>query len=119
MSYSNLINNSLNLAFRQLKDLAVMMEYTHKTMVDFNFGTSETSEDISTFSAETVIIETKVGNKERSTISMQLMANTKDIGNIENFDSVVYQNETWKIVDNVKTNGFISLFTVIKETSNG
>jgi hypothetical protein len=116
MSYNSLINTSLTLAFKQLKDLAVDFVYNKKASSEFNFNTSTVSETVETFTAKTVVIEKIKNSKDRAVVSMQLLANTKDIGSISNFDSVVYQGETWIINENLKDNGFVSLFTVVKES---
>jgi hypothetical protein len=119
MSFSSLINSSLTTAFKLLKDLAVDMDYTSKTASEFDFNAIAISEVTDSFSAKTIIIDKKIGSKERPLVSMQLLANTKDIGHISNFDSVTYLDETWKIGENIKDNGFIALFTVYRESSNG
>lgn len=119
MSYNSLINTGLNLAFTQLKDLAVDVVYNKKLSSDFVFNTSSVNETLTTFTAKTVIVDKIKRNKDRAIVSMQLLANTKDIGNISNFDSIVYEGETWVINESLKDNGFISLFTVVRESLNG
>jgi hypothetical protein len=119
MSYKNLIDSSLNLAFNQLKDLAEDFIYIKKTSSTFDFNTSLVTDTSVTYSAKTVIVGKEKSRKDFGVVSMQLLAKTKEIGNISNFDSVIYNNETWTISDNIKDNGFISLFSVIRESSNG
>jgi hypothetical protein len=119
MSYKGLINSNLNLALKLLKDLAEEVDFVKKTSSDFNFGTGLATSTSETITNKIIVVKKKTGSKDRNVKTMEILTNTEAIGSLSLFDSIVYNNETWKITESILDDGYISLFNVVRETSNG
>lgn len=113
MGYNNVIDRSLTKAFNLLKDLAEDMVFNKKSIGDFDFGSGTASLASQYTPIKAIVIDT---SKETATNSVkkQIMLRISEVGDLGAYDSLTYKNETWRIGNAIKSNGFISVVEVFK-----
>jgi hypothetical protein len=113
MGYNNVIDKSLTRAFNLLKDLAEDMVFNKKNISDFDFGSGTASLTSQYVPIKAIVIAT---SKETATSSVkkQVMLRISEVGDLGAYDSLTYNNETWRIGSVIKSNGFISVVEVFK-----
>jgi len=115
MSYTSLIDSSLSLAFNQLKDLAKDMLLVRKTDKSFDFSTIAMSKGkTANHDIKAVILDTKKG-ANRNTKRRQILFKSRNIDDITVYDSVIYNDETWKFNPLIVDSGFTYLAEILKE----
>ena len=116
MSYESLINTNLNRAFNLLKDLAVDMQFVKKTGDGFDFATATSNlSNSSSVTVRAIITDTEKSSKERNVIKKLVMFKTIEVGDVNVYDSVNYQNTSWKLGPIIKSTQFITVVEMYKE----
>ncbi len=117
MSLRNTINRALDIAWNQLKDLAVVATLTKKSNGSFDFSTGEVSGVTSqNITLKVVLIEESAGKTE-STNSTQTkcMFKMKDTSIIGNYDELLVGSTKYRISKpNIVNNSFIVTATLEK-----
>jgi hypothetical protein len=116
MSYKNLVDNSLKLAFNSVKDLAKEATLTKKTNPTFNFGTGE-SEFQSTQNVSTKIVVSQYlkNSKDRNSIKCEILLKANEVGDLNNYSTISFDSNTWNFADIQKNDGFILIANVYRE----
>lgn len=113
MSYGNLIDQNLSLAYNQLKDLAQEVGFLSREMSDFNFATaSSTLTEQPEKKIKAVILEE---SKKKNVRKRQLMFKSKDLPVLSEYDRVNIDAETWSVGLVVHQRRYITLLDVYKE----
>lgn len=116
MSYESLINTNLRKAFNLLKDLAVDMQFVKKTGDSFNFSTATSNlADSASITVKAIITDTEKASKERNVTKKLVMFKTEEVGDVNVYDSINYQNINWKLGPIIKSTQFITVVELYKE----
>jgi len=116
MGYKAMLERNIDKAFKLIGDLAISVTLVRKTKSTFNFDTLDVknveSENLLTLA---VITEMKKPTSEHNTRVTSMMLKTKEIGDVNLFDSVIINNETFKIGPLISTDNFITNVEIFKE----
>ena len=116
MGYKALINLNINKAFDLIEDLADDVVLTKKLASSFNFSTIEakvsTSETVTT---KAIITDIKKQSSEHSALYKSAMFKTQDIGDINAYDTLVIDNQNWKVGPLTRSDRFITVVEIYKE----
>jgi hypothetical protein len=116
MGYKATLEKNINKAFKMIGDLAISVTLKRKTKSTFNFDTLDVknteSVDLITLA---VITEIKKPTLEHNTRVSSMMLKTKEVGDINLFDSVIINNDIFKIGPVISTDNFITSVEVYKE----
>lgn len=115
MSYVNLINSNINLAFNLVKDLAVDAFIVKASRADFNFSTGSSNQAYTNTPAKVIIIEEKKKSKEVNTTVKTAMIKTREAGDISTLDKLSITGVTWNFTNIVRSDGYITLAEIAKE----
>lgn len=116
MSYQNLIDSNLSRAFNLVKDLAIPIVLTKKTVPEFNFGTGDAQFGANqTVNTKAVVIDSKKKSENRNTVQKELMLKSKEVGDLTNYATVTINSEVWNLGDIQKNDGFILLAKIFRE----
>lgn len=117
MSYKNLIDKNLTLAFNLTKDLATDIVLSKKTSPSYNFSTAAVDVvSTQTVTTKGVIIETEKNSKDRNSSKRQVMLKTAEVGDITKYDTLQYDSQTWNIGEIPKNDGYITLVNIYRES---
>lgn len=114
MGYARLIDTGLARAFNQVKDLAKDALLDKTTGSDFDFGTGETVGTKTTLPVKIIIVEAKNKPKEDSTSMVQMLIKATESGNLSSYDRITVEGVSYKVVQIVKTNGYLHVINVAK-----
>jgi|SaaInl4_100m_RNA_FD_contig_21_4293559_length_575_multi_8_in_0_out_0_1 hypothetical protein len=119
--YRALIDNQLRKAFTLVKDLADDATFTKRNGTAFDFGTGALTEDASTITIiKAVIVQTKKDSREdkgsRNTQKAEMMFKTADLGEFSAYDTVTIDGNVWNLGDRIKSDGYITLVEVFRES---
>lgn len=116
MSYSNLINTNLNLAFRLLKDLAKDATLLRHQDVEFNFATGSHPSLLTQIPIKFIDVESEKRSQEHNTVIRTVMIRNKEInGDINALDKLVVDGVTWRLSNIMKSDGYITLAAIARE----
>jgi len=117
MSYLNLVDKNLTKAFSIIKDLAVTASFHKKsnTSFDFNRGVAKAT-DNGTVNIPVVIVDSTKGAKDRNTQQISIMFKMQDVGDLVLYETVTIDNVIWKIGKYIKSDRFISIVELFKES---
>jgi cyanate lyase len=118
MSYKALVRSNVRKAFNLVKDLAEDVVFVKKLASTFNFTSMEakttSSESIVT---KAIITESNKKSEEHNAMNKTVMLKTQDIGDINAYDTIVRNNENWKIGAVIYTDGFVTIADIHKEVA--
>ena len=117
MAFRTLITNEVNNAFNLLQDLAENITFTNVSNVSYDFSTGETSEttgDQATYRA--VITKMNKNPSDSTIITAEVLLKTADVDieDLDNYDTLRFRNNDWKI-NNIEDNGFAVTLTVARK----
>ena len=117
MSYQKLIEQSVNLAFNSVKDLAETGLISQKNSTTFDFGTNETT----TTSVITKKIKVIVTSIKRKTIdgfvtTKAVLLKAVDVDDITLYDNILLKDGKWNFGSVLENNGFVITVAIFKET---
>jgi hypothetical protein len=115
MSYSNLINSNLNLAFRMLKDLAQDAILIKHQDVEFNFALGSHPALLTNIPIKLIVVGTEKKSQEHNTVITNVMIRTKEIGDINGLDKISIGGVVWRCSNILKSDGYITLAAIAKE----
>lgn len=115
MSYVNLIQTNVNLAFRLLKDLAETVVISKKSNQSFDFSTGVASSKSSSIEAQAIIVDVAKDSEERNTVTKQLIINAKESGDLSLYDTFTFGGYEWKLGSPISSDKFITTITVFRE----
>lgn len=116
MSYKTLVQRNVEKAFKLIGDLATSVTLVRKSKSTFNFDTLDVKNvEMADLITLAVITETKKSTAEHNARVTSMMLKTKDVGDINLFDSVIINSETFKIGPPIFTDGFITNVEISKE----
>ena len=113
MSYAQLVNDKVALAFRLIKDLAVDVTLNRKSnSFDFASGnSSSTNVDVPT----KAVITTSSKKNERNTTLTEMMFKTQDVGDIKSIDTVTISGAIWKVKRTISNDQYVTVLEIAKE----
>jgi len=115
MSYVNLINSNVSLAFNLVKDLAVDALIVKASRSDFDFTTGATDQTFTSLPAKAIFVEEKKSSKEVNTSVKTVMIKTRESGDISTLDKLSVSNVIWNFTNIVRSNGYITIAEVARE----
>lgn len=116
MAFEALINSNLNRAFNLAKDLAVDVQFVRKTGDGFDFATATSNlTNSSSITVKAIITDTEKSSKERNVSKKLVMLKTQEVGDVNSYDSINYQNINWKLGPIIKSTQFITVVEMYKE----
>jgi len=118
MSYQKLIKSNVKNAFNVIGDIAEDIVFTNKNVTNYNFATQAiTSTTDTSFTAKAVIESQFRTNDDTPRIECNLLLDSDyiDSSKIDNYDSIVLRDKTWKILK-FEDNNYIINLTVGRES---
>lgn len=115
MSYSKLIDKNIDLAFKSVKDLAIVITFTGKTSSAFNFNTGIAKNTFESIDVKAIILDVSKPSENLNTQSQQIMFKTSDIPEPRLYDTILIQDIVWKITKYVKNDMSITVVEVSRE----
>ncbi len=116
MSYSNLINTNLNLAFRLLKDLAKDATLWRHSDADFNFATGTHPALITQVPIKLIEVKSEKKSQEHNTVIKTVMIRVKELdGDITALDKIAIGSETWRVSNIMKSDGYVMMADIARE----
>jgi len=116
MGYAKIIDANLNLAFNQLKDLAKNVTFRKKAPIGFDFGSAEMDEGQAADTIiKAVVIDNKKTSEKHNPTKKEILFKSRGVGDITMYDSIIIDNETWKIGPIISNNGYIVFAEIFKE----
>lgn len=116
MSYKNLIDSKLKVAFNAVKDLAKEATLTKKNAASFNFGTGETElTNSETVSTKIVVAQSAKKSADRNTINAQILLKSSEVGDLNNYATIAFESNIWNFSDIQKNDGFILVANIYRE----
>lgn len=117
--YRNVVKRSVRKAFSQIGTLAIDIRFIAGQPTGFDFSNAEIVENTSTqLILKGVVTETKKPRGEKDTancITKTVTMIAEDVPNLGNYDKVVIDSVTWKVIHPIKNDGFVITFDVTKE----
>lgn len=116
MAYRSLIDKQLSLAFKQAKDLAKPAVFNKIVSAEFDFNSSDVVVETES-SVPTLVIPIEGTKKPEGTKKMvkQIMVKSKDIGAINQYDTVSFEGKSWTIINPIRDSGFVYVLEVATE----
>jgi hypothetical protein len=122
MSYVNLINKNVDLAFQAIKDLAIEVTLTKKNVTGFDFGSGSNTEDADTVLVTTAVVVSAVkgnpDNREATNRNKQqknVMLKKQDVGDVTFYDTLLIAGQLWQLGQIITDDGFIVTVEVFRE----
>jgi hypothetical protein len=116
MGYQSLIDRNLSKAFTLVKDLALDAVFTKKSNLEFSFSTAEMNTPKNeNINAKIIVTETKKPANDRNTFEKIIMVKSKDVGDLNWYSTVKFENKTWNISSIQKNDGFVLMANVFRE----
>jgi len=116
MGYNSLVSRNVDKAFKLIGDLANTVTLVRKATSTFNFSTLNIKEtDQANLVTTAIISDIKKPSGEHNTKASSLMLKTKEIGDINLFDTVIINNESFKIGPLISTDGFVTTVEIFRE----
>jgi len=118
MSYVNLVNKSLTVAFNSVKDLATDITFTKKAVTGYDFSTKlNTANAPTALNIKGVVLDSKKGklNSDRNSQLKEIMLKRQDIGDITFYDSVSIAGQDWRLGSTIADNGYIVMVEAYRE----
>ena len=115
MSYAQLVENSVRLAFNQLKDLAVDAVLARRVSGTFDFTTMSSAEITAPVVIKVILTDSQKVAKLRNTRRQIFMCKTSDVGDLNQFETLTINGVVWKIASVDKNDGYVSVATIVKE----
>jgi len=119
MSYRNLIDSNLRIAFKLLKDLVDDISIVKRSNSDFDFLNNEITASEETIYLKAIIIESTNSNSKSNSKKSQCLIQKSDVTTLSVGDVFNYKGLDYKITNSIKDDGSILLFDVEREVSNG
>lgn len=116
MGYKSMVERNVDKAFKLIGDLAITVTLNRKTKATFNFDTLDVKTTLTpNLVTSAVLLESSKKTAEHNTRSTSLILKTKEIGDINLFDSVTIGADLFKIGPIISTDGYITNVEIFKE----
>jgi hypothetical protein len=115
MSYSNLIDTNITLAFKMLKDLAVDATIYRRAVTEFDFGTGVTDLSTTTIPVKVIVINSEKKSQEHNTLINQIMLRSKEVLDVTALDKITINGVSWRFSNILKSNGYIIVAAIARE----
>lgn len=114
MSFTKLIDSKLSLTFKMAKDLAKTAVFTATASSSFDFNTATSVKP----NKPSLIVKVLVSSTEKKsgTITKTLLAKSSELPSLNSYDTVQFEGSEWKVGTQIKSEGAILVFEIIKET---
>ena len=118
MSYKNLVNRNLTLAFKLLKDLAEDGQLVKVSNDNFDFGSmSATTSTVAPIPVKVIPTDQNTRSQERKTKTYSLMFRVSEVLTVDRGDRITFSGETYTINSVIRSNRFIFFVDATKEGS--
>jgi len=116
MGYRSMVEKNVDKAFKLVGDLATSVTLVRKASSTFNFNTLGVK-NVNLANLITLAIVTNITKnaEDRNVLRTSMMLKTKEIGDINLFDTVIINNETFKIGAPISTDGYVTTVEIFKE----
>jgi hypothetical protein len=115
MSYANLINSNITLAFKMLKDLAVDATIYKRSSTEFDFGSGVVDTSTSTVAVKVIVVDSEKKSQEHNTLITQIMLRSKEILDVTSLDKITINGVSWRFSNILKSNGYIIVAAIARE----
>lgn len=117
MSYSNLINANLALAFRLLKDLATTGTIVKKSNSGFDFGTAAVDTEVSAaaVTVSVILVDNTSTHEKHKSSRYQVLLQNREIASVSMGDSLTIPAGVFTISNVIRSNSYIIFADVAKE----
>jgi hypothetical protein len=115
MSYSNLINTNITLAFKMLKDLAVDATIFKRSVSEFDFGSGVADLSTTSVAVKVIVIGSEKKSQEHNTVISQIMLRSKEVLDVTALDKITINGVSWRFSNILKSNGYIIVAAIAKE----
>lgn len=116
MGYRSMVERNVDKAFKLIGDLAITVTLNRKTKATFNFDTLDVKTTLTpNLITSAVLLDSSKRSAEHNTRSTSLILKTKEIGDINLFDSVTIGTDLFKIGPIISTDGYITNVEIFKE----
>lgn len=113
--FKNIINSSLDKAFVILKDLATDVVLSKKSNASFDFGTGQASTTNTNFVTKMVVVKEKEETRNGAKLFVkEILLKTSTIENFSVYDTLNYQNDTWRLGTTFKHTENVTLLEIYK-----
>lgn len=115
MGYQNLINTNLDKAFNLAQDLATTAVFSRTNSNSFDFSSGVATSSVQNITSKVILISKEKRSEKGNTIQLQIMAKTKELGDLKNFDLVTISNIAWRIGSVILDSGNILTLQLYRE----
>lgn len=116
MSYQKLVDANVNRAFNLIKDLASNVTLTRKNDPKFDFASATAKFSGSlTVSTKAVVLDSKKKSDDRNTVKRELLLKSKEIGDINEYSTVLINGVQWNIGATISNDEFVTVAEVYRE----
>ena len=114
-SMRNTITKNVEKAFRLAGDLVVRADFIKKTEKTFDFGTSAVNEvPESVTNVGVLFIDIVQKDDGKNTHEKEVYVRTRDIGALDQYDSMITNESIWKIGNAILANDYIIIFKALR-----
>jgi len=116
MGYRSMVEREIDKAFRAIGDLATTVTLVKKASSTFNFDTLNVKNiEMANLITTAVIENSDKRTTEHNTNAVSLLLKTKEVGDINLFESVIINSDTHKIGTEISTDGYLTNVEIFKE----
>lgn len=118
MSYQKLIKDNVKIAFDAIGDIGENITFTNKSVTDYDFATQTITSSTSAPITVKAVVESQYRtNDDTPRIECNLLIDSDKLDSkiIDNYDSIVMRNKTWKI-SKFEDNNYIINLTIGRES---
>lgn len=115
MSYVNLVNSKLTMAFNLVKDLAKDAVLVKRDNAVFDFASNAVVSGSSLVTVKCILIKAKTSSRSINTTVQEVMFKTSELNTITDLDKLIIDDVTWKFSNILQSDGYITVAQVSKE----
>lgn len=116
MGYKTKVRKNVEKAFTLVQDLADTVTLSRKTVSEFNFTLGEVKNTKSTtLTTKAIITEVTKQSDKHNSEAKNVMLKTHIIGNINAYDKMTYNGESWTIGPIINSDQYVTVVTIYKE----
>ena len=109
MSFRSLVKSNVSKAFNSIGDLAVTIELQQRQSETFNFSSGDMERGMPvSITLKAVYVE----KRKSGVTTVQYLVDASTLPNPAEYDTLVADGVTWKVVHPCKTDGFLTYLTV-------
>lgn len=109
MSFRSLVQSNVSKAFNSIGDLAVSIELQQRQAENFNFSSGDVERGVP---VSKMLKAVYVEKKKNGVTSIQYLVDASTLPDPVEYDTLIANGISWKIVHPCKTDGFLTYITV-------